>query len=193
MAKMNKKMITLCSAAVGAVYMSGYFVTQSSASTIDQTTAQIPTGPNDNQSQIKIDSQSKGSNVASKDHDDQVKLTTHQLNKSQPHVVIHKKHSSQGSKVVKQHTSSIYKDGTYYGVGMNRIGSVQVAVTIKNDRITNVEIVNCHTHYSESYITHLPSQVIARQSANVDVVSGATKSTEDFQNAVEQALQKARN
>jgi uncharacterized protein with FMN-binding domain len=190
MAKMNKKMITLCSTAVGAVYMSGYFVTQSSASTLDQTTAQVPTQPNDNQSQIKIDSQSKGSNVASKNRDDQVKINIQQSNNSQHHVVIHKSHHSSQ---VKQHTSSIYKDGTYYGVGMNRIGSVQVAVTIKNDRITNVEIVNCHTHYSESYITHLPSQVIARQSANVDVVSGATKSTEDFQNAVEQALQKARN
>jgi len=189
MAKMNKKMISLCSAAVGAVYMSGYFVTQSSASTLDQTAGQIPTQPNDNQSQTKIDSQK--SNVAqNNDHESKnLTITTGQ----KTNVIIHKKHhSSQGSQVVKQHTSSIYKDGTYYGVGMNRIGSVQVAVTIKNDRITNVEIVNCHTHYSESYIRHLPSQVIARQSANVDVVSGATKSTEDFQNAVEQALQKAR-
>jgi len=190
MAKMNKKMITLCSAAVGAVYMSGYFVTQSSASTLDQTADQIPTQPSGNQSKVKVDSQK--SNVTQSTYHESKNQTITTMQQHQ--LVIHKKHhSSQGSQVVKQHTSSIYKDGTYYGVGMNRIGSVQVAVTIKNDRITNVEIVNCHTHYSESYIRHLPSQVLARQSANVDVVSGATKSTEDFQNAVEQALQKARN
>ena len=88
--------------------------------------------------------------------------------------------------------SKVYKDGTYYGQGSNRIGSVEVAVTLKNDTITSVEITNCTTSYSESYIDDLPNQVIQQQNANVANVSGATRSTEDFHYAVEEALQQAR-
>jgi len=84
-----------------------------------------------------------------------------------------------------------YHDGTYKGQGSNRIGSVEVAVTIKQDKITSVQITNCDTSYSESHIDGLPQQVVDRQSDNVDVVSGATRSTEDFQAAVDQALQQA--
>jgi uncharacterized protein with FMN-binding domain len=86
---------------------------------------------------------------------------------------------------------SKYRDGTYTGQGSNRIGSVEVAVTIKSDKITNVQITDCNTHYSESYITQLPQQVLQRQNEKVDVVSGATKSTEDFRTAVRQALDQA--
>lgn len=88
--------------------------------------------------------------------------------------------------------TKLYKDGTYVGVGANRIGSVEVTLTIKNDTIQQVEITNCDTSYSQSYIDGLPNQVLSRQNANVDVVSGATRSTEDFQVAVEQALQQTR-
>lgn len=66
-------------------------------------------------------------------------------------------------------------------------------MTIKNDRIDTVEITEADTHYSESYIEDLPSQVVQRQSSDVNVVSGATLSTEDFQNAVDDALQQAMN
>lgn len=161
MAKMGKKMITLCSAAIGVVYIAGYYVTEPSEQNIAQ--AQI------HQSQINIqNNQSKidqtGSNSPS---------------------------TNSPSSDTKQ-LSKVYKDGTYSGQGMNRIGSVEVAVSIKNDQITDVEITNCDTHYSQSYIDGLPDQVISHQSADVDVVSGATMSTEDFQTAVEEALQQAK-
>jgi uncharacterized protein with FMN-binding domain len=84
-----------------------------------------------------------------------------------------------------------YKDGTFYGEGSNRIGSVKVAVTIKNDKISAVEIAECNTRYPQRRIDPLPKQVVDRQSEKVDVVSGATRSTEDFQTAVHQALQQA--
>lgn len=93
---------------------------------------------------------------------------------------------------IQNNSQKKYKDGTYIGTGRNRIGSVEVAVTIKNDEITSVEITNCHTHYPQLYIDGLPKQVIERQSENVDVVSGATKSSEDFRTAVHQALLQAR-
>jgi uncharacterized protein with FMN-binding domain len=87
---------------------------------------------------------------------------------------------------------STYKDGTYYGQGTNRIGSVAVAVTIQKDKITSVQITDCTTSYSQSYIDDLPQQVLDRQSSDVDVVSGATRSTEDFQEAVQIALLQAK-
>ncbi|MEH7456117.1 FMN-binding protein [Bacillus sp. JJ1127] len=99
--------------------------------------------------------------------------------------------SSRTSDAAKQ-VNSVYKDGTYYGHGTNRIGSVKVAVTIQKDKITSVQITDCTTSYSQSYIDELPQQVLNRQSTDVDVVSGATRSTEDFQEAVQDALLQAK-
>ncbi|WJH32429.1 FMN-binding protein [Paenibacillus sp. CC-CFT747] len=86
-----------------------------------------------------------------------------------------------------------YKDGTFTGMGSNRRGSIQVAVTIKNDKITDVEISRFAMHYSESDVVGLPGEVLQKQSAGVANVSGATYSTEAFRGAVQQALDQARN
>lgn len=90
-------------------------------------------------------------------------------------------------------TSQLYKDGTYTGTGMNRRGQIQVAVTIKNDRITDVEISRFTMHYSERDVVGLPNEVIQNQSPQVMNVSGATYSTEAFVNAVQDALSQAQN
>ncbi len=87
----------------------------------------------------------------------------------------------------------VYQDGTFTGMGSNRRGSIQVSVTIKNDKITDVEIVNFAMHYSENDIIGLPDEVLKRQSAQVDNVSGATYSTRAFEDAVQDALDKAKN
>ncbi|PEE42644.1 FMN-binding protein [Bacillus pseudomycoides] len=102
------------------------------------------------------------------------------------------KEPSTTSNRLTKNVKSTYEDGTYYGQGTNRIGSVAVAVTIQKDKITSVQITDCTTSYSQSYIDDLPQQVLDRQSADVDVVSGATKSTEDFQEAVQIALLQAK-
>lgn len=102
------------------------------------------------------------------------------------------KASSSTSDITTKKVKSTYKDGTYYGQGANHIGSVAVAVTIQKDKITSVQITDCTTSYSQSYIDDLPQQVVDRQSADVDVVSGATRSTEDFQEAVQNALLQAK-
>lgn len=86
----------------------------------------------------------------------------------------------------------MYEDGTFTGQASNRIGAVTVAVTIQNDQVTNVDITDVNTHYSSSYINDLPSEVVSKQSYDVDNVSGATLSTEDFRNAVQFALEKAK-
>jgi uncharacterized protein with FMN-binding domain len=90
-------------------------------------------------------------------------------------------------------TKSLYNEGTFTGTGSNRRGSIQVAVTIKKDKITDVQISNFAMHYSESDVVGLPDEVLQKQSAQVDNVSGATYSTRAFEDAVQEALLQAQN
>jgi uncharacterized protein with FMN-binding domain len=90
-------------------------------------------------------------------------------------------------------TQGQYKNGKFQGVGSNRRGSIQVAVTIRNDKITDVEISNFAMHYSEDDVVGLPQEVLQKQSARVRNVSGATYSTQAFKEAVRDALSQARN
>jgi len=105
--------------------------------------------------------------------------------------------TNQHAQVSLQATSSprkgLYKDGTYQGAGMNRRGSIQVTLTIKNDKIMDVEISNFRMHYSERDVVGLPQEVVQGQSAQVRNVSGATYSTQAFEDAVQDALSQARN
>jgi uncharacterized protein with FMN-binding domain len=83
------------------------------------------------------------------------------------------------------------RDGTYTGVGSSRHGSIQVAVVIRGGQITSAEITQCGTRYPCSKVDRLPGEVLARQSASVDVVSGATDSTTAYRGAVISALAQA--
>jgi uncharacterized protein with FMN-binding domain len=86
----------------------------------------------------------------------------------------------------------IYKDGTYLGWGTSRHGDIQAQVKIEDGRITTAIIAQCWTRYSCSWVAHLPPQVVARQSPNVDWVGGATESANAFYWAVVEALNKAK-
>jgi uncharacterized protein with FMN-binding domain len=88
-------------------------------------------------------------------------------------------------------TQSTYKDGTYTGTGNSRRGGFDVAVMIQGGRIASVQITRAFTQYPASRVSGLPAQVVARQSARVDNVSGATYSAQAFQQAVAQALAQA--
>jgi uncharacterized protein with FMN-binding domain len=99
--------------------------------------------------------------------------------------------SQGGNDVSTSPTNQLYKNGTFTGSGWNRRGSIDVQVTIKNDKITDVEISNFAMHYSESDVVGLPDEVLQNQNAQVTNVSGATYSVEAFQEAVQQALDQA--
>lgn len=88
-------------------------------------------------------------------------------------------------------SSSTYADGTYSATGTSNLGNVTVSVTIASDTITNVQITKVTTKYPVSRIASLPTQVISKQTANVNVVSGATYSSQAFRQAVQQALVQA--
>lgn len=85
-----------------------------------------------------------------------------------------------------------YKDGVYLGRGTSRHGDIEAMVEISGGRITNTVISQCLTRYSCSWIAILVPQVVARQSAEVDYVSGATVSSDAFYYAVMQALAQAK-
>ena len=84
------------------------------------------------------------------------------------------------------------KDGTYTGWGTSRHGDIEAAVTIKEGRIVDAYITQCMTRYSCSRIASIIPQVVQRQSAEVDYVSGATQSTDAFYYAIVEALRKAK-
>ena len=86
-----------------------------------------------------------------------------------------------------------YQDGVYQGTGNSPRGGFQVAVTIADGSITDVKLTRVTTEYPAYVIQALPGQVIARQSAQVNRVSGATYSTLAFQTAVKQALAQAQS
>jgi uncharacterized protein with FMN-binding domain len=85
-----------------------------------------------------------------------------------------------------------YRDGTYFGWGYSRHGNIQAAVVVEGGRVVSAEISQCRTRYSCSVVDRLPQQVLSRQRAMVDLVSGATESTYAYEDAVAEALAQAK-
>ncbi len=84
-----------------------------------------------------------------------------------------------------------FKDGTYTAWGHCPHGDLQALVVIRHGRIIAASIAQCFTRYSRDVIAPLPGEVVARQSANIDLVSRATESSDAFYEAVALALIKA--
>ena len=74
-----------------------------------------------------------------------------------------------------------------------RSGPVKVItkVTIAGQRITNVELLQHRTWKGKSAENVIPARIIENQSTEVDVVSGASMSSQVIMNAVQDALNKA--
>ena len=87
--------------------------------------------------------------------------------------------------------SGTYDDGTYTATGTSALGNVTVAVVISGGKISNVQITKVTTKYPVSRIASLPALVVQNQSASVNVVSGATYSSQAFKQAVQLALAQA--
>jgi uncharacterized protein with FMN-binding domain len=93
---------------------------------------------------------------------------------------------------VPQVVEAAFTDGTYYGWGSCRHGDIQAAVTILEGKITEARVERCLTRYSCSWVTPIPPRILARQGTTYDYVSGATESSDAFQDAVAEALSKAK-
>ena len=95
-------------------------------------------------------------------------------------------------------TSGQYVDGTYVGPQADaHWGNVQVQVVVENGQISSVEVLEYPNHRSRSRsinknaVPELVQEAIQAQSADVDIVSGATDTSEGFINSLESALQDA--
>ncbi|WP_339304766.1 FMN-binding protein [Paenibacillus sp. FSL R5-0519] len=164
MAKMDKKWVILCSAAVAAVYTAGFYTTETEAIV---------------QSPLQHNQGNTLTNRVSTNHNYDTSNTAAVQNET--------------SSATEDQQTRMYQDGSYEGTGSNRRGSIQVTVTIQKDKITDVEISQFAMHYSEQDVVDMPDEVIRNQSAQVNNVSGATYSTEAFSSAVQDALDQARN
>jgi uncharacterized protein with FMN-binding domain len=75
------------------------------------------------------------------------------------------------------------------------VGTVTVAVTISNDRITSVAVTKHEDdpEYMGDAQSGVISAILAAQSADVSAVTGATFSSEGIMDAVKAALAQAAN
>ena len=85
-----------------------------------------------------------------------------------------------------------YKDGTYYGWGTCRHGDIQAAVVVENGRIAAARVEKCLTRYSCNWVDPIPPRILLKQGTTYDYVSGATESSDAFQDAVAEALSQAK-
>ncbi len=90
-------------------------------------------------------------------------------------------------------TDGTYKDGTYTGTAEGFGGDITVSVTILEGKINAIDIVSAEDE-TPSYFEKAKAvitQVLEKQTPNVDTVSGATYSSNGILNAVRRALTKA--
>ncbi len=88
--------------------------------------------------------------------------------------------------------------GTFTGPAINVFyGDVQVRITVKGGRITDVQTIQMpYQHSYSQYVSQqvapmLRSEVISAQSASIDVISGATYTSEGYAQSVSGALSQA--
>jgi uncharacterized protein with FMN-binding domain len=103
--------------------------------------------------------------------------------------------SQQGSTAT---TTGQYKNGSYTGAEADaQWGLVQVKITIQNGKLTNVQFLEYPNHRDRSVeinnyaMPQLTSEAISAQSAQVDVISGATDTSEAFIQSLGDALSQA--
>jgi uncharacterized protein with FMN-binding domain len=96
-------------------------------------------------------------------------------------------------------TVDTIKDGSYAGSAEDAFyGTVQVKAVIQNGKITDIEFLQYPNDRSESVqinqnaIPTLKQEAIQKQSANVDIVSGATQTSDAFNQSLADALVQAK-
>lgn len=168
---------------------SSQITTKNNSSSNNTTQSSKPSASNNNNS-----SSSSKNNISSKP------------STSKPNQSITSKPSNSGNTVSKpetsaQETSKVpivqnkYKDGKFSGSAYGYDGNIYVTITIKDDKITNIEATSDESDrwYFESCVQNVTSQIIESQSTSVDATSGATYSSEGIMAAVGQALNSAKN
>ncbi len=86
-----------------------------------------------------------------------------------------------------------FESGTFEGVAKGNGGDVVVNVTFSKSNIDNIEITkhNETPGIADPALEKIPAQIIQNQSLNVDVISGATYTSNAIIEAVKQCIEKA--
>lgn len=213
--RISNSLITLSSAAIVAIYAAGYHRTSSAAHKFDSQTPQqrasataaIVTPPTPNPATSAAPGVPPV--VPSPKKNDSRRATPQKTapSKSSDSTAASSVQSGPSAKTAPDGraqpaptTQARYKDGVYLGWGSCRHGDIEASVTIQDGQIISTAISQCLTRYSCNWIApkppagalpDLPAQVVERQSAKVDYVSGATESSYAFADAVTAALAKA--
>jgi uncharacterized protein with FMN-binding domain len=171
--RMHRGLVALSASAVAAIYLAGYVRTQPADATLAavEPTAVVVSPP--------------------------IIPSSTALPTAQPVVGAAQPTSTPVAKATATATAATtaasgFKDGTFSGQGSSRRGNVWVDVTVSAGRIASVTITRSTLQYPVRDIAGLPGQVVAKQTAQVDIVSGATYSSQAFRTAVSQALSQAK-
>jgi uncharacterized protein with FMN-binding domain len=170
--KMPGRLVALSASAIATIYLAGRVSTQWAADNVASASAGA-----DTPAAVSPSATATSTNVAT----------------STPTVVVGASATSTPSPTATSTSTSAspYANGTYTGTGTSRFGNVSVSVTIAGGNISNVQITKVTTSYPVSRIASLPAQVVQKQTASVNSISGATYSSQAFKLAVQQALTQA--
>ncbi|WBW95011.1 4Fe-4S binding protein [Oceanirhabdus sp. W0125-5] len=93
-------------------------------------------------------------------------------------------------KIEDKKENKIYNDGTFRGIELD----LTVEVTLYSDEIVNIEIISHGEEigYFEETFEVIPKAILKSQSTGVDVVSGATDTSERLLDAIRDALYRAK-
>ena len=89
--------------------------------------------------------------------------------------------------------ASVAAPVTTEGTGVGKHGDITVAVTFDNNRIQSIRVVKNAENpvLAQKVFTDMKDDVVARNSADIPVISGATFSSKGFLDAVKDAAKKA--
>lgn len=210
MAKISTRLMSVCAAAVTAVYAAGYIVTMPSA---QANTSSMPDlgGTTPSQSTPSAAAKAFASHPPSTGSTNAVARHPHHARPkggtgATGNSVAKAASASASASAKKPATTSRgtaakiakakvaqYRDGVYTGVGSNPYGSLALSVAIRGGKIASVTINQYSMHYPQSVIDpQLPQEAVSMQTWRIYIVSGATASTYNFAEALYQALQKAK-
>lgn len=88
-------------------------------------------------------------------------------------------------------TGGQYTDGTYEGIGQGYNGDIRLSVDVEGGKITSINVVeqNETQGLGDAAIETVSQRIIETQSTEVEVVSGATGSSNGTIKAVKNALE----
>lgn len=104
----------------------------------------------------------------------------------------HQEQMAEASKASESNESA-WKDGSYEGSGNGFGGEIRVRVTVANGEITDVKLLSAKKETKEylDMAKKLLTDIREEQGPDVDVVSGATYSSNGIREAVRKALEEA--